>query len=50
MEIKTLSAMLSHVSAATTLDIYTHITDDMQRQTAVNIDLGIAKQRHRWML
>ena len=29
MDVKTLSAMLGHVSAATTLDIYTHITDDM---------------------
>lgn len=43
MDIKTLSAMLGHVSAATTLDIYTHITDDMQRQAAVNIDRGIGK-------
>ena len=41
MDIKTLSAMLGHVSAATTLDIYTHITDDMQR--AANIDRGIGK-------
>ena len=31
MDVKTLSAMLGHVSAATTLDIYTHITDDMRR-------------------
>ena len=30
MDVKTLSAMLGHVSAATTLDIYTHITDDMR--------------------
>ena len=43
MDIKTLSAMLGHVSAATTLDIYTHITDDMQRQAAANIDWGIGK-------
>ena len=27
MDVKTLSAMLGHVSAATTLDIYTHITE-----------------------
>ena len=32
MDVKTLSAMLGHVSAATTLDIYTHITDVMLRQ------------------
>ena len=36
MDVKTLSAMLGHVSAATTLDIYTHIT-------AANIDRGIGK-------
>ena len=29
MDVKTLSAMLGHVSAATTLDIYTHSTSDM---------------------
>ena len=43
MYVKTLSAMLGHVSAATTLDIYTHITDDMQRTAAANIDCGIGK-------
>ena len=34
MDVKTLSSMLGHVSAATTLDIYTHITGDMQRAAA----------------
>ena len=43
MDIKTLSAMLGHVSAVTTLDIYTHITGDMQRTAAANIDRGIGK-------
>ena len=43
MDVKTLSTMLGHVSAATTLDIYTHITDDMQRAAAENIDRGIGK-------
>jgi len=43
MDVKTLSAMLGHVSAATTLNIYTHITDDMQRTAAANIDRGIGK-------
>ena len=43
MDVKTLSAMLGQVSAATTLDIYTHITDDMQRTAAANIDRGIGK-------
>ena len=35
--------MLGHVSAATTLDIYTHITDDMRLTAAANIDRGIGK-------
>lgn len=35
--------MLGHVSAATTMDIYTHITDDIQRMAAANIDRGIGK-------
>ena len=43
MDVKTLSAVIGHVSAATTLDIYTHITDDMQRQAAESIDRGIGK-------
>ena len=43
MDVKTLSAMLGHVSAATTLDIYTHITDDMQHAAARKINCGIGK-------
>ena len=38
MDFKTLSTVIGHESVATTLDIYTHITDDMQRQAAVSID------------
>ena len=38
MDVKTLSATIGHVSSATTLDIYSHITDTMQRQAAVHID------------
>ena len=41
MDIKTLSAMLGHVSAATTLDIYTHVTGDMQTEAAAPIDRGL---------
>ena len=41
MDIKTLSAMLGHVSAKTTLDIYSHITDIMRQQAAVRIDREI---------
>ena len=43
MDVKTLSAMIGHVSAATTLDIYSHMTDTMQMQAAVNIDRKIGK-------
>ena len=41
MDIKTLSAVLGHVTASTTLDVYAHVTDTMQKQAAVNIDRGI---------
>ena len=41
MDVKTLSATIGHVSAATTLDIYSHMTDTMQMQAAVNIDRKI---------
>ena len=37
MDVKTLSSMLGHVSTATTLDIYAHITEDMQAK----IDRGM---------
>lgn len=47
MDVKTLSAMLGHVSAVTTLDIYTHITGDMQRAAAASIDRSIAKAEPR---
>ena len=41
MDVKTLSATIGHISSATTLDIYSHITDTMQRQAAVRIDRKI---------
>ena len=41
MDVKTLSAMIGHISAETTLNIYSHITDNMRRQAAVRIDRGI---------
>lgn len=41
MDVKTLSATIGHVSSATTLDIYSHITDTMQMQVAVHIDRKI---------
>ena len=44
MDIKTLSAILGHVSAATTLDIYTHITGDMLSEAAAKIDRGLGNE------
>jgi hypothetical protein len=41
MDVKTLSTTIGHVSSATTLNIYSHVTDTMQRQAAINIDRGI---------
>ena len=35
--------MLGHVSAATTLDIYTHITNPMRSEAAAKIDQKIGK-------
>lgn len=43
MNIKTLSTILGHVSSATTLNVYSHITDEMRRSAAAKIDQGIAK-------
>ena len=43
MDIKTLSAIIGHVSSATTLDIYSHITDDMQVNAANKIEKQFAK-------
>lgn len=43
MDIKTLSAIIGHISSRTTLNIYTHITNEMQENAAVSIDQGIAK-------
>lgn len=42
MDVKTLSTIIGHVSSATTLNIYTHITGEMQWNAARNIDQGIA--------
>ena len=43
MDVKTLLATIGHVAAATTLDIYSHVTDTIQMQAAVNIDRHIGK-------
>ena len=44
MDVKILSAMLGHVSAATTLDIYTHVTGDMQTGAAAKSDRGMGNE------
>lgn len=44
MDVKTLSSVIGHVSSATTLDIYAHITDDMQRGAAKKIERGMSKK------
>ena len=43
MDVKTLSNIIGHVSAKTTLNIYAHITSEMEENAAVSIDRGIAK-------
>ena len=44
MDVKTLSTIIGHVSSSTTLNIYTHVTDEMQRTAAAKIDQGIGKK------
>jgi hypothetical protein len=43
MDVKTLSAIIGHISCATTIDVYSHITDNMQLQAAEKIEKGIGK-------
>lgn len=43
MDIKTLSAVIGHVSSATTLNVYAHVTDEMRQSAAAKIDRAIAK-------
>ena len=42
MDIKTLSTIIGHVTSATTLNVYAHVTDTMREQAAASIDRGIA--------
>ena len=41
MDVKTLSGIIGHISAETTLNIYSHITDTMRLQASVKIDRKI---------
>lgn len=43
MDVKTLSTIIGHVSSATTLNIYVHVTDEMQGTAAAKINRGIVK-------
>ena len=43
MDVKTLSAIIGHVSSATTIDIYSHITDTMQVHAANRIEQGFGR-------
>ncbi len=43
MDIKTLSTIIGHNSSETTLNVYSHITADMQKNAARAIDRGIGK-------
>ena len=43
MDMKTLSTIIGHVSAKTTLNTYTHVTDAMRQTEAAKIDRGIGK-------
>ena len=43
MDVKTLSAVIGHVSSSTTLNIYAHVTDEMRRTAAIKIDQGVVK-------
>lgn len=41
MDVKTLSSIIGHVSSATTINIYSHLTDDMKRDAAAKIERSI---------
>ena len=43
MDVKTLSTIIGHVSSSTTLNIYAHVTDEIQRTAAAKIDRRIVK-------
>ena len=43
MDVKTLSAIIGHISSATTIDIYSHITDSMQLHAATKIEQGFGR-------
>ena len=47
MDVKTLSTIIGHVSSATTIDVYSHITEPMQLRAAEKIEQGIGQGEMR---
>ena len=43
MDVKMLSTIIGHTSSATTIDIYSHVTDHMQLQAANKIEKGFGR-------
>lgn len=43
MDVKTLSVIIGHATTATTLDVYSHVTNSMRQQAARIIDRKIGK-------
>ena len=43
VDAKTVSSILGHYSAAFTLDIYTHVTNEMQKDAAQRMDTFMAQ-------
>ena len=41
MDMKALSTIIGHVSSATTLNVYAHVTDEMRQKAADKIDRAI---------
>lgn len=47
MDVKTLSATIGHISSATTLDIYSHVTNEMQIRSAEKIEQRMGRNEAR---
>lgn len=47
MDVKTLSAAIGHISSATTLDIYSHVTNEMQIRSAEKIEQRMGRNEAR---
>jgi hypothetical protein len=45
MDVKTLSAVLGHVSSAVSIDVYAHTTTKIQQEAAIAIDRHITKSK-----